>query len=111
MISSASPHVTRDDDGGVATITLRSPALSGQSRAELTDAFRDVAADSSVRTVVLTGSGRAFCVGQDLTEHVTALRSDPARALDVVADSGPRGGPRQHPWLIPYLSSTLPNGR
>lgn len=103
MISSASPHVTRDDDGGVATITLHSPALSGQSRAEITDAFRDVAADSSVRTVVLTGSGRAFCVGQDLTEHVTALRSDPARALDVVADSGPRGGPQQHPWLIPYL--------
>ncbi len=88
MISpAASPHVTRDDVGGVATITLHSPGLSAQSRAELTDAFRSVAADKSVRAVVLTGSGRAFCVGQDLAEHVSALRADPARALEVVADS------------------------
>jgi enoyl-CoA hydratase/carnithine racemase len=46
-----------------------------------------VAQDSSVRAVVLTGSGRAFCVGQDLAEHVEALRANPARALKVVADS------------------------
>jgi 2-(1,2-epoxy-1,2-dihydrophenyl)acetyl-CoA isomerase len=81
------PLVTRDDTGGVATITLHSPGLSGQSRTELTAAFRDVAADDAVRAVILTGSGRAFCVGQDLAEHVSALRADPARALDVVADS------------------------
>jgi 2-(1,2-epoxy-1,2-dihydrophenyl)acetyl-CoA isomerase len=81
------PLVTRDDAGGVATITLHSPGLSGQSRTELTAAFRDVAADDAVRAVILTGSGRAFCVGQDLAEHVSALRADPARALDVVADS------------------------
>jgi 2-(1,2-epoxy-1,2-dihydrophenyl)acetyl-CoA isomerase len=83
----ATPCVTRTDADGVATIILERPGLSGRSRAELTDAFRGVAADSSVRAVVLTGSGRAFCVGQDLAEHVEALRADPARSLDVVADS------------------------
>jgi len=82
-----SPHVTRDEADGVATITLHSAGLSSRSRAELTAAFQDVAADDSVRAVILTGSGRAFCVGQDLAEHVSALRADPARALDVVADS------------------------
>jgi 2-(1,2-epoxy-1,2-dihydrophenyl)acetyl-CoA isomerase len=81
------PDVTRTDDDGLATITLQHPGLSDRSRAALTNAFRDVAQDSSVRAVVLTGSGRAFCVGQDLAEHVEALRANPARALKVVADS------------------------
>ena len=69
------PTVTRTDTGGVATITLQSPGLTGRSRAELTDLLRAVSADESVRAVVLTGAGRAFCVGQDLAEHVAALRA------------------------------------
>jgi 2-(1,2-epoxy-1,2-dihydrophenyl)acetyl-CoA isomerase len=86
-MTSPTPDVTRTDDDGLATITLRHPGLSDRSRAALTNAFRDVAQDSSVRAVVLTGSGRAFCVGQDLAEHAEALRANPARALEVVADS------------------------
>ncbi len=79
--------VTRTDEDGVATVTLRDAALSHRSRAELTDVLEAVRADGSVRAVVLTGSGRAFCVGQDLAEHVEALRADPTTALDVVANS------------------------
>jgi 2-(1,2-epoxy-1,2-dihydrophenyl)acetyl-CoA isomerase len=79
--------VTRTDADGVATVTLQSSGLSHRSRAELTDVLRGVAADESVRAVVLTGAGRAFCVGQDLTEHVEALHADPATAMDVVAQS------------------------
>jgi 2-(1,2-epoxy-1,2-dihydrophenyl)acetyl-CoA isomerase len=36
--------------------------------------------------VLLTGSGRAFCVGQDLAEHVEALRGNAAQSLSVVED-------------------------
>ncbi len=79
--------VTRTDAHGVATVTLQGPALSHRSRAELTDVLRAVAADPSVRAVVLTGAGRAFCVGQDLAEHVESLRTDATTAMDVVADS------------------------
>jgi 2-(1,2-epoxy-1,2-dihydrophenyl)acetyl-CoA isomerase len=79
--------VTRTDADGVATVTLQNSALSRRSRAELTDVLRAVAADPSVRAVVLTGAGRAFCVGQDLAEHVESLRTDAATAMDVVADS------------------------
>jgi 2-(1,2-epoxy-1,2-dihydrophenyl)acetyl-CoA isomerase len=69
------PTVTRTDTAGVATLTLQRPALSSQLRAELLALVQGVAADESVRAVLLTGSGRAFCVGQDLAEHVEVLRS------------------------------------
>ena len=71
---------------GVATITMLRPGLTHQSRRELLDVVREVAADDSVRAVVLTGTGRAFCVGQDLGQHVEALRGDAATSLSVVED-------------------------
>ncbi len=57
-------------DGAVATVALNRPdklnALDRPTRWELIEALRAVAADPTVRAVVLTGTGRAFCVGQDL---------------------------------------------
>ena len=58
--------VTRGD--GVATVTLNRPeamnALSRALRAELAAAMRELAADHSVRAIVLTGAGeRAFTAG------------------------------------------------
>ncbi|NVO30680.1 enoyl-CoA hydratase-related protein [Hymenobacter lapidiphilus] len=55
---------------GVATITLNRPdvfnAFDDAQSYELQDALKQVARDANVRTVVLTGAGRAFCSGQDL---------------------------------------------
>jgi 2-(1,2-epoxy-1,2-dihydrophenyl)acetyl-CoA isomerase len=81
-----SDTVTREDADGVATITLQRPGLSHALRGDLLAAVTEVAADDSVRAVVLTGSGRAFCVGQDLAEHVEALRGNAATSLSVVED-------------------------
>ena len=81
------PTVTREDADGVAVLTLQKSMLSRALRAELMDAVQAVGSDESVRAVLLTGTGRAFCVGQDLAEHVESLRADPATAMDVVADS------------------------
>jgi 2-(1,2-epoxy-1,2-dihydrophenyl)acetyl-CoA isomerase len=57
---------------GVATITLNRPdVLNSVTRPmarALREAFDRVAADDSVRAVLLTGAGRAFCAGQDLAE-------------------------------------------
>jgi 2-(1,2-epoxy-1,2-dihydrophenyl)acetyl-CoA isomerase len=68
---------------GVATITLARPdamnSLTAQTRTELREAVRRARDDAAVRAVVLTGSGRAFCVGQDLREHAANL--DAGRGL------------------------------
>ena len=57
---------------GIATVTLNRPealnALSSALRQGLTNAFRELAEDESVRVVILTGAGRAFCAGVDLKE-------------------------------------------
>ncbi|MBK5934944.1 2-(1,2-epoxy-1,2-dihydrophenyl)acetyl-CoA isomerase [Rhodovulum imhoffii] len=62
--------ITYDVDLGVAVLTLDRPdvmnALNTQMRAEITDAARRAARDA--RVLVLTGAGRAFCSGQDLTD-------------------------------------------
>jgi 2-(1,2-epoxy-1,2-dihydrophenyl)acetyl-CoA isomerase len=81
-----SDTVTRDDAAGVATLTLQRPALSSALRRDLLEAVRSVVDDESVRAVLLTGSGRAFCVGQDLAEHVESLRLNAATSLSVVED-------------------------
>lgn len=64
----------------VATITLNRPeAMNGLDVATkdlLLATVQQVAADPEVRCVVLTGRGRAFCVGQDLKEHLAGLRGE-----------------------------------
>jgi 2-(1,2-epoxy-1,2-dihydrophenyl)acetyl-CoA isomerase len=58
-------------DGAVITITLNRPdvlnAFNAAMHAALADALKE-ARDPEVRAVVVTGAGRGFCVGQDLTE-------------------------------------------
>jgi 2-(1,2-epoxy-1,2-dihydrophenyl)acetyl-CoA isomerase len=65
--------------GAVATITFNRPdamnALDVPTKEALLAALRSASADESVRAVVLTGTGRAFCVGQDLREHVQKLQA------------------------------------
>lgn len=75
----AAPVLLRVRDG-VATITINRPeAMNGldvPTKELLRDTVRQVADDPEVRCVVLTGSGRAFCVGQDLKEHLAGLRGE-----------------------------------
>ncbi len=60
-------------DGPVATLTLDRPealnALTVPVKVALREALESIAADPAVRSVILTGAGRAFCAGQDLAER------------------------------------------
>jgi 2-(1,2-epoxy-1,2-dihydrophenyl)acetyl-CoA isomerase len=64
-------EVETSRDGGVLTITLNRPDVLNAFDASMHQALGEALAeaeDASVRAVVLTGAGRGFCVGQDLTE-------------------------------------------
>ena len=80
-----SEPVRYDVSDGVATITLSRPesmnSLDVATKVALLDAVRRAADDTEVRVVVLTGSGRAFCVGQDLKEHVQILADTDSEQL------------------------------
>lgn len=78
--------VTREDSDGVATLTMLRPGLSSASRKELFAAVQDIGADESVRAVLLTGTGRAFCVGQDLNESRARRAAEREAEAELPAD-------------------------
>lgn len=72
------------DDQGVALITLNRPdklnACSGDMLGRLAELYRRCDEDDAIRAVVVTGSGRAFCTGADM--------SDAAKTFDVSQSGG-----------------------
>jgi enoyl-CoA hydratase/carnithine racemase len=75
----------RSDEDGVATLTLNRPrqfnALSGALLAALHRSVDAIAGDESVRVVVVTGAGAAFCAGHDLKEMKGLPGKDEVAAL------------------------------
>jgi 2-(1,2-epoxy-1,2-dihydrophenyl)acetyl-CoA isomerase len=84
MTADLSPVLLEIADG-VATITLNRPdamnSLDVATKEALLAAVRRVAEDPAVRCLVLTGTGRAFCVGQDLKEHIEILHGESSDSL------------------------------
>jgi len=80
MQTTDEPILLRQDAGGVATLTLNRPkqynSLSEELLAELQSALDAIAADASVRVVVIAGAGSAFCAGHDLKQ----MRANPRKA-------------------------------
>src|ERR1700694_4879611 len=78
----------------VATITLNRPAKlnawTKQMEDEVSHSIRAAAADGAVRVIVLTGAGRGFCAGADMS----LLQS-------IVTQGGPSSrGVEQHAWML-----------
>ncbi|MDQ0686086.1 2-(1,2-epoxy-1,2-dihydrophenyl)acetyl-CoA isomerase [Streptomyces achromogenes] len=76
---------------GLATITLNRPeamnALNVAAKVALREAVRSAAADDAVRAVLLTAAGeRAFCVGQDLKEHIGLLAAGSGEVMSTVKE-------------------------
>ncbi|MDA5639383.1 MULTISPECIES: enoyl-CoA hydratase/isomerase family protein [Agrobacterium] len=66
---------------GIATVTLNRPdvrnAVNDQMRAELIELFEQLATDKSVRAVILTGAGKGFCSGGDVSGMRARLDAAP----------------------------------
>lgn len=75
--------ITVTETGGIATLAMNRPevmnALSSQMRSEMLAAIRDV--QTRARVLVLTGTGRGFCSGQDLQDAVALGQTDLGRIL------------------------------
>ena len=84
-----SPVLVADADG-VRTVTLnRSSAFNSFNldlKRSLLSVLHTAAVDPSVRAVVITGAGRAFCAGQDLKEHLELMSAGDPRVATTVSD-------------------------
>ncbi len=81
MTSSDQPHLVVTADGGVATITLNRPdrlnAFTSEMLTDLGTTLERLAADDTVRCLLITGAGRGFCAGQDLADRSVAPGNEP----------------------------------
>jgi 2-(1,2-epoxy-1,2-dihydrophenyl)acetyl-CoA isomerase len=85
---SSESHVLTEVSGGVGTVTLNRPekmnAFFGSMRDEIADALEEMAEHDQVRVVIVTGRGRAFCTGADVSYMADLLERgeyDEANAL------------------------------
>jgi len=82
--------VLLDVTDGIGTITLNRPdaynSLNIATKELLLETVVQVAEDPAVRCVVLTGTGKAFCTGQDLKEHIDLLHNGGSDALFTTVD-------------------------
>jgi len=85
----AAPVLLREDAQGIATLTLNRPQarnpLSEAMLQALSETFAAIAADRSVKVVILTAAGPVFSAGHDLKE-MTAHRADADRGRAYFAD-------------------------
>src|SRR5215467_7310635 len=88
----AGPVLQEARHDGVAVLVMNRPdrlnALNNELATALNDAVRRIAGDGSVRVVVVTGAGRAFCAGGDLALIGKGRASGDTRALEPLLRSG-----------------------
>jgi enoyl-CoA hydratase/carnithine racemase len=97
-------QIAYEVDGPVLTITLDRPdklnAFTGKMMYELLDAFDRADASDEVRAVIVTGRGRAFCAGADLSAGASTFDAS-AHGPDVgVAQTGEHEVPRDGGGLV-----------
>ena len=99
-------QIALEIDGPVATITLdreaKLNAFTGTMMEELIAAFDITDADDAVRAVIVTGRGRAFCAGADLSAG--------AATFDYEKLGGTRSGPAKADGSIDYSDPAVRDG-
>jgi enoyl-CoA hydratase/carnithine racemase len=87
-------HITCETDAALLIVTLNRPdklnAYTGQMGAELTEAFARADTDDSIRAVIVTGAGRAFCAGADVSGGAASFDTSGAHGAGVFA--APKSG-------------------
>ncbi|MGY4435124.1 enoyl-CoA hydratase/carnithine racemase [Bradyrhizobium sp. F1.13.1] len=92
--------ITCEIDRSILVITLNRPdklnAYTGAMGSEIEDAFRKADADDDIRAIIVTGAGRAFCAGADVSGGASSFDTSGTHGAGVfgnrLAGSGPRSG-------------------
>ncbi|MEJ2817952.1 crotonase/enoyl-CoA hydratase family protein [Caulobacter sp. CCG-8] len=104
-------------EDGIATITLNRPdklnAFTARMMKEMIKVFDLTDADDAVRAVIVTGAGRAFCAGADLSGGGStfdrtapqALEREEGKVGDVYRDGGGRVTLRMYESLKPIIAA------
>ena len=83
-------------DGPFMIVTLNRPdklnAYTGQMGAEITDAFESADLDDDVRAIIVTGAGRAFCAGADVSGGARSFDTSGSHGAGVFSSAGTRSG-------------------
>jgi len=89
-------HITCDLDGAIMIVTLNRPdklnAYTGQMGAEITHAFNRADSDDNIRAIIVTGAGRAFCAGADVSGGAASFDTSGKHGAGVFASANPGGG-------------------
>jgi len=102
-------QITYESRDRVATITLSRPdklnAWTQKMDEEVGTAIRAAAADDSVRVIILTGAGKGFCAGADMTLLSAISQESQPRAGRFLVDNEVNGDAhpdfrRKHAWLL-----------
>ncbi len=82
-------HIILDKSDGVATVTLNRPeklnALNRAMKGELPVLWDELQKDDDVRVIIITGAGRGFCSGADLTDPKVGKHDDEQRWIRLMA--------------------------
>jgi enoyl-CoA hydratase/carnithine racemase len=92
--------ITCEVDRSILVITLNRPdklnAYTATMGSEIEDAFRKADADDDIRAIIVTGAGRAFCAGADVSGGAASFDTSGAHGAGVfgnrLASDGPRSG-------------------
>lgn len=107
-VESTEPVLYQVHDSGVAVITLNRPERMNAWGGALTSGFfrcmEAAEADSDVRVIVMTGTGRAFCVGADMgdLDSISSTTVESASKTDVSALVA-----EKHPYFLTQLSKPV----
>jgi 2-(1,2-epoxy-1,2-dihydrophenyl)acetyl-CoA isomerase len=90
--TAAAPVLLESIENGVALLVMNRPeklnALNSELAAALNEAFERIGKNDSVRVVVLTGAGRAFCAGGDLAAILKGREARDAKQLEPILRAG-----------------------
>jgi len=87
-------HIQISEADGILTVTLNRPerlnAFIGHMRRDLAEALEHAGSDRSVRVVIITGAGRAFCAGGDIAFMAELMQRRDAEEFSRILGAGRR---------------------